>query len=510
MAQVVIFTDSNGALGFGRYAGPYRIATELRRINISVQVIEFFSEYDSYQLKKIIDRHVEPSTLWVGFSTTLISPEWNNKKLINMIEDGVYSNKNMIANWERGQFPMPKEQIDDFLSYIKNKNQNTQIVVGGGKAHQHDSELVDWYLHGEADLSVLALTKYLLNNSNQLIKYNVDRANHIHSRDYPVISVDRIVWHESDNIHAKEHLPIEISRGCVFSCKYCSFKNLGRGNDELIKPIKTFIDEVTDNYQRFQTSGYMFSDDTFNDSPKKIAMYAEAIDKLSFDIEWAGYCRADLFYSNPDTIPLVLDTGLRFVNFGIETFNKKAGAAVGKGLAPERIKETLHKLKDNWGDRVIISCNFIVGLRYEDEESIWRTYEWLIKKDSPVDSFNFHPLYLIHDYAKNLDQTAKFTNELGLRPHKYGYLYNPETGYWKHELMDQEQAFKIVDKIYLLDSTKNKTLANRSGFYSRLRNLSFDYDDLRAHTNANNNDFLMEITKRKEELISSYYNKIIK
>jgi len=30
MAEIVIFNDCNGPLGFSRYAGPYRIATELR------------------------------------------------------------------------------------------------------------------------------------------------------------------------------------------------------------------------------------------------------------------------------------------------------------------------------------------------------------------------------------------------------------------------------------------------------------------------------------------------
>jgi radical SAM superfamily enzyme YgiQ (UPF0313 family) len=508
MAQVVIFTDSNGALGFGRYAGPYRIATELRQLNISVQVIEFFAEFNQSQLFSLINRHVNHETLWVGFSTTLISPNWNNKKLIELIKGEGYTNKNMIANWERGQFPMHENESEELLKYIKSKNKNIKLVIGGGKSHQRDSDLIDYYLHGEADNSVVALTQYLLKSNPNLKTQKINNTICIHSSDYPVDTISSIKWHESDHIYPNEHLPIEISRGCVFKCKYCSFKNLGRGSDELIKSLDAFTNEVNENYQRFGTTGYMFSDDTFNDSREKVFSYAKAASSLDFELEWAGYCRADLFYANKDTIPTILETGLRFANFGIETLNQKAGAAVGKGLSPQKTKDTLYKLKDTWGDRVIISCNFIVGLRHESEESIWETYEWLVSDDSPVDSFNFHPLYLVHDYAESLDQTAKFTNELGLMPHKYGYLYNPDNGYWKHELMDRDQAFKIVDKIYTLKSTKNKTLANRSGFYSRLRNLSFDYQDLRNETNSSNNNFLEEIARRKENVINDYFLKV--
>ena len=51
MAEVLIFTDINGLVGFGRYAGAYRIATELRNNGFTVQVIEFFASLNEKEFK---------------------------------------------------------------------------------------------------------------------------------------------------------------------------------------------------------------------------------------------------------------------------------------------------------------------------------------------------------------------------------------------------------------------------------------------------------------------------
>ena len=55
--DVVLFTDVCSP-GFGRYAGTYRIATELRNAGFSVQVVEYFTRWTTDELKKIIFRFV--------------------------------------------------------------------------------------------------------------------------------------------------------------------------------------------------------------------------------------------------------------------------------------------------------------------------------------------------------------------------------------------------------------------------------------------------------------------
>ena len=59
--QIVIFTEVSYP-GFGRYAGTYRVATELRDSGYTVQVIEFFTRMDKDELLKVIDKFVTKET----------------------------------------------------------------------------------------------------------------------------------------------------------------------------------------------------------------------------------------------------------------------------------------------------------------------------------------------------------------------------------------------------------------------------------------------------------------
>ena len=72
--QIVIFTEVSYP-GFGRYAGTYRIATELRAAGYEVQVVEFFTRMDQEELFKVIDKFVTRETKLVGFSCTFFLPK---------------------------------------------------------------------------------------------------------------------------------------------------------------------------------------------------------------------------------------------------------------------------------------------------------------------------------------------------------------------------------------------------------------------------------------------------
>ena len=69
--QVILFTEVCSP-GFGRYAGTYRIATELRNAGYIVQVIEYFTRWTTQELKNIIRKFVSRDTLMIGISSTFL------------------------------------------------------------------------------------------------------------------------------------------------------------------------------------------------------------------------------------------------------------------------------------------------------------------------------------------------------------------------------------------------------------------------------------------------------
>jgi len=54
MNNAVIFTDVNGSIGLGRYAGPYRIATEMRKNGWHVDVIDFMMSFTNDEILYIL------------------------------------------------------------------------------------------------------------------------------------------------------------------------------------------------------------------------------------------------------------------------------------------------------------------------------------------------------------------------------------------------------------------------------------------------------------------------
>jgi len=106
------------------------------------------------------------------------------------------------------------------------------------------------------------------------------------------------------------------------------------------------------------------------------------------------------------------------------------------------------------------------------------------------------------------DKTSDFSNDLGNDPTKFGYDYDPATGYWKHETMDQTRAHQIVNEIYKMQEAQTKTLANRIGFFGRLQNLGMTLQDLKT-VSVTNEKPVYEIVSRKINLKNLYVERLL-
>ena len=473
--DVILFSDVSNSIGFGRYAGPYRIATELRNHGFSVLVVDFFSDFSSLQIRDILQLYMANHTLFIGFSTTLMS--LNNPTSDNFAYKNDYAS---ISEWQKGIFAQNAATMQEIFSYIKQKNALTQIVVGGSKASAGGVRGVDWWVWGEADASIVALAKHFSENS--AVKYSSfsNGSKRIISEDYPYVDFchSQIGYQDHDFIFLKEVLPIEISRGCIFNCSFCTFKHRGKKASESLKNPESLFQEMSHNHRHFKTTEYLFSDDTFNDSIEKIREIIALKNRLGFDLQFSTFCRLDMITRHPEMADLLLEAGLKCVNFGIESFNETALKQAHKYAFPaEKIKETLFFIKEKWKDNIVVTANFIVGLPGESEESVRSTADWLSANNSPIDSFNFLPLFVVPKYGDVEDKTAILTNKMGVNPEKYKILLDYKTGDWEHDLMNKRRAIELVNEFESSSVIRRKTTVNRSGFYGRLKNIGFSHED---------------------------------
>ena len=458
--DIVIFTDVSYALGIGRSAGAYRIATELRTEGYSVQVIDFLTSYTPTQLHKLCKKYITNKTIWVGISTSLI------------VTDDRYK------PWTKYELSPLTEIFQIIKSYKK------PLVFGGAGVSKY-SDFADFIVKGQGEDTILDLTWKLENG-----EFPSKIQNEIPYNDF---SSSKIIWTDSDFIFPGEHLPIETARGCIFKCSFCSFALNGKKRGDYNKHPLILKEEFLENYNKFGTTGYLVADDTYNDSIEKVTNYHKIITKLPFQLEFSSFARLDVIANNRKMIPLLYESGLRSVFFGIETFHKTAGKYIGKAMDSEKLKDTLFEIRDRCPD-MLTTAAFIIGLPGEPWSSIENTIEWLQQEDCPVDSYILNPLIDTGD--------SKFTNN----PEKYGMTYT-DSG-WEHDIMNEKDAQQFVLNKKINKNYETRNLLGYFSYFSRLRNLGYSIESIKK---LKKSDY-KEIEKCQiitDSMIDEYYNKLM-
>jgi radical SAM superfamily enzyme YgiQ (UPF0313 family) len=509
--HILLFSDSNGSYGFGRYAGVYRLATELRMAGYKTQVVEFFSDLSQGEVSGVLEKFVGADTLIVGISTTLLGSSMTYDEKKDFFE--TYSReKNRNFFHKNGYFPKSPKWMGDFFGEIKTLNPKIKIVVGGGKVESYRRELeyplVDYWFWGESDKSLIQLANSISSgNIESFRSHHIRGANHVYSkRDFKFdeFSSSKILWSEEDAIFPNEHLPIEISRGCAFNCSFCHFTK--RKNGEYLKDTNVLREELIRNYELFGTTGYMFSDDTYNDSLEKVLRLGELFQSLPFEIEWTSYARIDMLMKFPEMIDILSESGLKSVLFGIESLNPQIAKSVGKGYRAEEIPQFLGMLKERWKKKVLISGAFIVGLPGESVESIWNTLNWILEDGCPLDAFSVTPLH-IKSFEPDLSDVLVYS-KISKNPDTYSMRVDTQDQ-WKSQNMNRAMADQIVEEFHKLPKyRKRNKVVSMMAFYSRMRNLGYSFEE--CYEINLENDFFVNSEGRRLNLKKEYLEKILK
>lgn len=430
-----------------RSIGAYQTASILRDHGYQVTVIDYFpylfhNRYDD--LLKILDRVMSNETLWAGFSSTF----FDSYQAIDT-------------------HPLRSQKIKEFVGYLKTKSSKLKIVLGGATSWRKEfPETVDYYVEGFADETVVGLSKYL-QGSNPFFMINdksitSDRtAVNFNFSDY------KFSWHETDNIISNEVLPVEVSRGCIFKCSYCSYPLNGKKKLDFIKNPSILYDHFVENYEKFGVSSYMYTDDTHNDSLEKLEhLYNNVYSKLPFKIQFNAYIRLDLLRAHPQMIPLLKESGISSCFFGIESMNYDSNKVVGKGMRLEKTIETLADVRQAWSN-VFLQGAFIVGLPNDTEETINHWLDIATNKEFPLDHVTINPLHLF----KNQGDHGYWYNDIEKFPEKYGYSFTSNTDWVSNTGITKQRAVEIKNRFHYKMRSQNR---NKTSWLTqwRLQNLN--------------------------------------
>jgi radical SAM superfamily enzyme YgiQ (UPF0313 family) len=434
---------------FTRYIGPYKLGHWLRKHGYSAQVIDFIVHMTEEQLYTYTKKFITSETTIIGVSATFMAFK------MHVWPDGTKAS-------------FPKHIIDVGLR-IKREYPNIKFVIGGyGADHLYMGgiphatimsytsacediflEYLDHYKKGtQLPLGKLHTSYYGLNSiKNPKFRMMYDTARNPKYN----IEHDDFKWHESDVVLKNEPLPLDISRGCIFACRFCQYPHLGKGKLDYIRGMEYIKEEMLDNYAKFGTTNYMILDDTFNDTEIKLRAFNDMVQSLPFKITYSAYLRADLIDRFPDTAYLLRDSGLFGAFHGLESLHPYASNLVGKAWSGKRAREYIPKLyHDLWESKIPMTLSFIVGLPKETEQDLWNTQRWV--EDNDLYTVVFHKLGLFGNNNKNTKYTIQ--SEFDKNASKYGFTFD-ENNSWSNETWVENRAMEVTQKIFAHNKTTN-------------------------------------------------------
>ena len=403
-----ILLYGNHKLPITKYAGTFRIATELRKHGYSTQCIDLtaFNGLDD-DLKLILTNLISEKTLWIGISTTF---------LFNVFGFPYVRSQKSFDN-RFSHFPEIAKEIQEFVDFVKRLNPKVKLIAGGSRKfmlEQFGFKIFKFY----SDTEIIDFTKWCeKTNSNIRLDFYSDT---IEGSEYKNFHTSQILFEKEDILDSTDTLPIEVSRGCIFKCKFCAFPMNGKTKGDWIKQSSVLLDEFKKNYELHGVTDYIFSDDTYNDSEEKIKrLYDEVYSKLPFKLNFTTYIRLDLMIKFPNTADYLQESGLKSALFGIETINHASGKAVGKGLDPKIQFEFLEEIKKNQFKNIQTHSGFIIGLPKDREDEIERLEEFIFSDKNKLDHCVVEPLSITPREFTNKNKS--YYSEFDLEYEKYGY-----------------------------------------------------------------------------------------
>lgn len=480
MYNVILFSDSVGRDWASKPLGSYRIATELRKHGYTVKVIDYFSRWlaEPEALNKLLEKIVSKETLFIGFSGVFYGKR--------DFEDSPKSYQDYKARrFNLSVWPSDTEFVNRLFTGVKQKYPWIKLVYGGiynARKDQALTDVMDFMVHGIADKKVIEIADHLAHNTalrrNVLNRKIIDHDVKGLEFDFPS---SEVIFTEDDDVVRGEVLPMETSRGCLFKCSFCEYPLIGRkkSDPEYIKHPETLERELINNYERFGVTKYMFVDDTFNETTEKLERLLKIRDRTKIDILFSSYIRVDLLCRFPEQISLLKDLGIQSAFLGIESLNWESAKAIGKGIHPDKIKETLYSMAKAWGNGTSMHGSFIVGLPHDNKDSLDQWIPWVIN-ESPLDGFDFNPLGIASNGYSELSKNSE----------KFGYRFLPNKefpGGPKYRLSENwvNQYWSKIDadrySIAVMNDAWSSGRLKVSGWdIMGLQNMGYRFDELKS------------------------------
>jgi len=478
-----------------RSLGAHIIKGDLAELGIESTVIDFCFHFDQDELVKgIVNYFSNTNTQYICISATL-----------SQGLDSYYI---------------------DLAKNIKKELPNAKILFGGKRRIQRNEmtvfndvdaiflgrvkEMLKEYINGNDMSKFIANTEFPNIFVNNNLDYNLEKA------------VSYTLFKEDDFLTSTDVIGFEVALGCKFNCSFCNYPLRGSKNLYMNCEEQLYY-TMQHAYDTYGITTFYASDDTVNESDEKLQLLVDVVKRLSFKPNIAGFFRLDVMAKRHHQIDMLKEAGVNSINFGIESFGKKAIKGTFKKSTLEDLEYVVKRLRTEIPD-CWVSSGFIWGLANDDYDLFEKNLLY-VENLKLVDNVGSIPLGINpFNYYKEEEEFIAWEegafSSLDLYPEKHGYSIDPITKRWSNTYTHSKEAFDKAEKYvkalhqrgkltvhieaFTWQSVISQNVASsRSDWYTQMNDLSGRGLVQKARFITNSN-----ITKYMDSKLKWLYNEI--
>jgi radical SAM superfamily enzyme YgiQ (UPF0313 family) len=232
---------------------------------------------------------------------------------------------------------------------VKRAHPQSTVVLGGPQASVVDVSTlraypsIDLVVRGEAEQTLPALVDALSGHSSLATVPGITfRRNEdgeiVRNPSAPLVAdLDALpfpAFHLFPDVRHCRHFPLELGRGCPFSCTFCSTNDFFRRNFRLKSPAQMIAD-MRRIRQTYGINSFELVHDMFTVDRKRVVAFCEALlesKRKNPEDAFIWGCSARTDCVDEELIELMSKAGCRGIFFGIETGSKRMQKIIDKGL----------------------------------------------------------------------------------------------------------------------------------------------------------------------------------
>ncbi len=249
-----------------------------------------------------------------------------------------------------------------------------------------------------------------------------------------------------------ESISIMTSRGCPFSCKFCSIIKIF-GNSFRFRSIDSVIEDVKRQTTLLHRHHIFFVDDNFASNKKRTKALLRRIIEEKLNITFTAQVRVEIA-RDEELLSLIKRAGCRQLNIGFESIDPRTLKAYNKRQSVEEIINAIEKLEKY---RITVHGMFVLGSDFDDVNTICRTTDFCLRHQ--IDTVQFLPLTPLPgtQLANELKEENRLLIELGKGMPQNGFGFGVGNYVlFKPKLVEpsilQEEIYKAYQKFYTISN----------------------------------------------------------